>query len=70
MARKKPEPALTHTELLCLAARTLEADIRHWEEACADLPDGAARAAEICERQIKQLDAIRQMYLIETGVEM
>lgn len=70
MARKKPEPVITHTELLCLAARTLEADISHWEEACADWPNGAAQAAEICARQIKQLDAIRQMYLFETGVEM
>lgn len=70
MAKKRPEPVLTHTELLCLAARALEHDIRRWEEACRDLPDADIRVAEICERQIKQLDAIRQMYLIETGTEM
>lgn len=70
MAKKRPEPVLTHTELLCLAYRALEADIARWRETCADLPDASERVANICARQIKQLEAIRQMYLIETGTEM
>jgi hypothetical protein len=70
MAKKKPTPVITHTELLCYAANWLNQDIRHWEEACADMPNGEVNAALICERQINQLNAIRQMYLLETGTEM
>ena len=70
MAKKKNPPIITHTELLCLAAQTLERDIRHWEAACADLPDAEERVGKICARQFLQLGAIRKMYLYETGTEM
>ena len=70
MAKKKPTPAITHIELLCYAANWLNADIRKWEEACSDMPNAEEQAALICERQINQLNAIRQMYYLETGTEM
>ena len=70
MAKRKPEPALTHTGLLCLAARALEGDIRKWAEACADSPDGEEMLQHICAVPIRQLEAIRQMYYLETGEEM
>ena len=70
MPKKKPTPAITHIELLCLASNWLTQEIRRWQVACADLPNGEEQAAMICERQLRQLDAIRQMYLLETGTEM
>lgn len=70
MAKKRPAPVLTHTELLCYAANWLQRDIDNWRIACADLPNGEEQARMICERQLKQLDAIRQMYFFETGTEV
>ena len=70
MPKRKPEPVLTHTALLCLAYRALEADVRHWEEACAGRPDAAEAVANICAVQIAQMEAIRTMYRYETGVDM
>lgn len=69
MPRKAPKPTITHTETLCFAIRHLEADIGHWEKAIADLPDKEERLAHICERQLAQLEALKQMYLFETGTE-
>ena len=70
MAKKKPTPAITHIELLCYAANWLSADIAHWTEACAGMPNADEQVKMICERPIRQLDAIRQMYFLETGTEM
>lgn len=70
MAKTKPAPTITHTELLCLAYRTLEADVRHWETAFAGRPDAAEAVTQICARQLAQMDAIRTMYRYETGVDM
>ena len=69
MPRKAPKPIITHTETLCFAIPPLEADIGHWEKALADPPDKEERLARICERQLAQLEALKQMYLFETGTE-
>ena len=69
MPRKAPKPAITHTETLCYAIYYLEADVRRWEESLAGLPDKEERLAHICERQLTQLNALKQMYLFETGTE-
>lgn len=70
MAKRKPEPIITHTGLLCLAYRALEQDVEYWRSACADLPDAEERVEGICAKQLAQMDAIRTMYKYETGVEM
>lgn len=70
MPRKKPEPVITHTELLCLAYRALEQDVRHWEVALEKLPPEERHLEEICAPQLRKMEAIRQLYLLETGVEM
>lgn len=70
MAKRKPAPVLTHTELLCLAYRSLEQDVRNWELAFAALPEGEHHLEDVCARQLAQMDAIRSMYLFETGTEM
>lgn len=46
---------ITHTEILCLAIRTLEAEIQD--------------AEWMKEQNEPKIEALKQMYLIETGVE-
>ena len=70
MSKRKPAPIITHTELLCLAYRTLEKDVGHWRTTLDGLPDAEERVAGICARQLAQMDAIRTMYRYETGVDM
>lgn len=70
MPRKKPTPILTYTELLCLAYRSLEADVRHWEEALASLPPDQQNLNGICGPQLRKMEAIRTLYQLETGTEM
>lgn len=69
MPRKKPTPIITHTETICYAIYYLEKEVNGWRESLADLPDAEERVSIICERQLKQLDALKQMYLFETGTE-
>lgn len=68
MPRKAPKPIITHTETLCFAIRHLESDIEKWEQVLVNQPDAEERLAHICERQLAQLEALKQMYLFETGV--
>ena len=69
MARKKPSPAITYTAILNYAINYLTMDIRNWENALAELPDCDERLAEICARQIAEIEALKQMYKFETGEE-
>ena len=69
MARKKAIPAITHTETLCYAIYYLEKDVERWRTALSELPDAEERLSHICERQLRQLEALKQMYKIETGEE-
>lgn len=70
MARTKNTPILTHTELLCLAYRALEQYVQYWEERLEKLPPEERNLEEICSVQLSKMEAIRQMYLYETGTEM
>lgn len=70
MAKRKPEPVLTHTELLCLAYRELERDVDHWRFTCSLVHEDDEGLKHICARQLAQMAAIREMYKIETGTEM
>lgn len=76
MPKRTPRPVITHTEILCHAIRNLESHIAHWHESFASLPadqlsvmSAAERTREVCAREIGQLDALKQMYLFETGTE-
>lgn len=67
MARKKAIPAITHTETLCYAIYYLEQDVRRWAASLEGHPEAEESLSHICERQLRQLDALKQMYKIETG---
>ena len=74
MAKKKPEPVITHTELLNLAYRTLEREVQEWRNTLAKAghatEEDEANVEAICSVQLRKMEAIRQMYFYETGTEM
>ena len=67
MARKNATPVLTHTEILCLAIRAIDADIGRWRERCEGLPE------DVFERSVADLlakrSALKDLYHVETGTE-
>jgi hypothetical protein len=72
---KKNTPIITHTEILCLAIESLQAQIREWDEKmrkAASVGEEAQKmVAELREHEVARLDpkleALKDMYNIETG---
>lgn len=63
---KKREPILTFTEIICLAIRSIDAEIETWRERTADDFDLFCE----CTLPMRQKrDALKQMYRNETGVD-
>ena len=69
MAKKKPEPIITHTEILCRAIGSLEEEIRNWESRCEGKPWLEDEIKLITAPIRDKLDAVMQLYRIETGVD-
>lgn len=71
MAKKRPAPVITHTELLCLAYRALKEDVIRWEKSLAitDQDELTLAMKSICADQFRKMSAIRQLYYFETGTE-
>lgn len=68
---KKPEPILTHTEILCRAIRNIEDEIKSMEKKIENLPIAQAEDfRSVCiEPLLPKLEALKQMYRIETGTD-
>ena len=71
MARKKPTPAITYTELLNLAYRALEREVQDWRytvtKSTPNTPDNEATVKAICAEQLRKMETIKTLYTIETG---
>lgn len=67
MAKKRPEPIITHAEILCLAIRTIDAEICTWRQRCEGLPEEYFDNATANLREKRE--ALKQLYLIEVGNE-
>lgn len=67
MAKKKELPdTLTHVQILCLALRCCEEDIRKYEETYGNNPE----AVEIMTQDIRRkLNHLQTLYKLETGTE-
>ena len=66
---KKTTPVITHVEILSRAIRSIEEEIRAQEEAMGDNPQFEDMlAAFVAEREPK-LEALKEMYRIETGTD-
>lgn len=74
MAKKKPTPAITYTEILVLAYRSLEREVQGWRDALAAAPraseEDEANVEAICAVHLRKMDAVRTLYHIETGVDI
>ncbi len=66
---KKPTPAITHTETLCLALRCLERDIDDMRKRCEGVPGAESVLQHFIDQRSPKLEALKAMYRIETGTE-
>ena len=66
---KKATPIITHTEILCYAIRNIEAEIEDMRQRCEGKPGAEEFLASTTERLTPKLEALREMYRMETGVE-
>ena len=58
---------VTHTEILCLAIRCLDADIAVWREKAPDTPAGFAMFCAATDEQRAKREQLLKLYEIETG---
>lgn len=66
MTKKAAKPVITHTEILSLALRSLDAEIGQWEKRCLRHPEMLDNAT----RELKaKREALAYFYQIETGTE-
>ena len=71
MAKNKPTPVLTYTELLTIAYTALCEQLLRWEERAEDSSDIKKELIRDITDPIKaKLETIRTLYLIETGVDI
>ena len=66
---KKNNPIIPHTEVICLAINALDVKIREWRSKCPDTDAGFAMFCEATEDLRAKREALKQMYLFETGTE-
>lgn len=69
MAKKKPAPVITHTEILVRAIHNLENRIQGWQDTVGNRPNAEEILADICKTDYEKLDALKTMYRIENGVD-
>ena len=72
MAKKRSNPVITHTEILCLAIAQLQNQVQAYAEKASQFPK-AHPNVELLEAMADSLkakiDAIKTLYMMETGVE-
>ena len=66
---KKATPIITHVEVICFAIRHLEAEIEAMVKKCEGNPGATPMLEWTTERYGPKLEALKEMYLWETGNE-
>lgn len=66
---KKTEPIITHTEILCRAIRSIEDEIRNQTNYMGGIPECEALLQAYVNERTPKLDALKEMYRIETGTD-
>lgn len=66
---KKTTPIITHTEILNRAIYSVKAEIADWHNKCQSLPQPLMdeMIAQATTSLQEKLDALKEMYRIETG---
>lgn len=67
MAKKNNPPIITYTEILARAIQSIGQEIESWRNRCKGLPDGDRILAAATEDLEAKLDAVKELYRIETG---
>lgn len=65
----KNKPIITHTKTLCYAILHLQNEIKAMEERCEGKPGGEEFLEHFVAQFAPELEALKEMYRIETGVE-
>ena len=66
---KKNQPAITHTEIICYAIRHLETEANNMKKRCEGKPELNESLEYFLAQQAPKLEALKELYRIETGVE-
>lgn len=68
---KKPTPIITHTEILNRAIHSIKAEIADWQCKCQAFPQEQQDAflAQATGDLRAKLEALKEMYRIETGTD-
>lgn len=72
MARKNntpTTPSITHTEVICYAIRAIQAEINDWHTKCRGREDFEEMVKQTTAHLTLKLEALKQMYRLETGEE-
>lgn len=64
---KKTVPTITHVEILSRAIRSIEDEIRSQEEVMGEIPECKDMLAAYMAERTPKLEALKEMYRIETG---
>lgn len=71
MAKKQPEPTITHVEIYSRAIRNILDEIKTWEDRCEGFPQ--EQKDDMVSRSTAhlrpKLDALKEMYRFESGSE-
>lgn len=71
MARKQPEPVITHVGIYSRAIRSIQDEIKTWEDRCEGLPQ--EQKDDLVSRSTAhlrpKLEALKEMYRFECGDE-
>jgi len=65
----KATPVITHTEILCRAIRSIEDEIKSQEAQVGAFPGGKELIAAYVNERLSKLEALKEMYRIETGTD-
>lgn len=63
----KVTPVISHVEILCRAIRNIEDEIKNQEAYMGGIPEREAMLAAFVNERRPKLDALKEMYRIETG---
>ena len=66
---KKNKPAITHTEILCLAIRCLQKEVDDMTAYCEGIESKAEYLAFFLDQRTPKLEAMKELYRIETGTD-
>ena len=66
---KKNTPLITHTEILCLAIRNLEQELKTKTQYYEGIPECQTFLEAALKELTPKLEALKEMYRIETGTD-